>query len=138
MSADSVTIPELDGKGLREFGLLMAGVIGLLFGVLFPWLFDLGRPVWPWFVGAAFALPALIVPNALRPVYRGWMRFGLIMSRIMTPLVLGIVFFVVFTPVALALKLMGKDAMRRKLDPGAETYRIDNQGTEMGDMERPF
>jgi O-antigen/teichoic acid export membrane protein len=133
-----MTIPELDGKGLREFGLLMAAVIGLLFGVFFPWLFDLGWPVWPWLVGAAFALPALIVPTALRPVYRGWMRFGLFMSSIMTPLILGIVFFLVFTPVALALKLMGKDAMRRKLDPGAETYRIDKQGTEMGDMERPF
>jgi hypothetical protein len=66
------------------------------------------------------------------------MRFGLFMSRIMTPLVLGIVFFLVFTPVALGLKLLGKDAMRRKLDPQADSYRIDNRDTTMGDMERPF
>jgi O-antigen/teichoic acid export membrane protein len=138
MSAHPANIPELDRKGLREFGLLMAAVIGVLFGLFFPWLFDHGWPSWPWIISVAFALPALVVPTALRPVYRGWMRFGLFMSRIMTPLVLGIVFFLVFTPVALGLKLLGKDAMRRKLDPQADSYRIDNRDTTMGDMERPF
>ena len=46
----------------------------------------------------------------------------------------GIVFFLVFTPMALVLKLLGKDAMRRKLDPQAESYRIDNKDATMGDM----
>ena len=138
MSAHPANIPELDSKGLRDFGLLMAAVIGVLFGIFFPWLFDRSWPLWPWLIGAAFALPALVVPLSLRPVYRGWMRFGMVMSRIMTPLVLGIVFFLVFTPVALVLKLLGKDAMRRKLDPQAESYRIDNKDATMGDMERPF
>lgn len=138
MSAHAVTIPELDRKGLRDFGLLMAAVIGVLFGVFFPWVFDSRWPLWPWLIGAAFALPALVAPSVLRPIYRGWMRFGLFMSKIMTPLVLGIVFFLVFTPVAFILKILGKDAMRRKLDPRADSYRIDNRGTEMGDMERPF
>lgn len=138
MSAHAHSIPELDRKGLRDFGLLMAGVIGGLFGVVFPWLFDGGWPIWPWIVAGAFVVPALFVPDALRPIYRGWMRFGLFMSRIMTPLVLGIVFFLVFTPVALFFKLTGKDMLRRKLDPQAESYRIDNRGKAMGDMERPF
>lgn len=138
MSAHPINIPELDRKGLRDFGLLMGAVIGVLFGIFFPWLFDRAWPLWPWLIGAAFALPALVVPLSLRPIYRGWMRFGLFMSKIMTPLVLGIVFFLVFTPVAMALKLLGKDAMRRKLDPQAESYRIDSKGATMGDMERPF
>ena len=138
MSAHPANIPELDRKGLREFGLLMAAVIGVLFGVFLPWVFDGAWPLWPWLISAAFVLPALVAPLSLRPVYRGWMRFGLFMSRIMTPLVLGIVFFLVFTPVALGLKLLGKDAMRRKLDPQADSYRIDNKGATMGDMKRPF
>jgi O-antigen/teichoic acid export membrane protein len=138
MSADARTIPELDRKGLRDFGLLMAGVIGVLFGLFFPWLLGRPWPLWPWVIAGAFVAPALIAPTALRPVYRGWMRFGLLMSRIMTPLVLGLVFFLVFTPVALVFKVLGKDAMRRKLDPGAASYRVDSRGRKMGDMERPF
>ena len=127
MSGPGLDIPELDRRGLREFGLLMAAVIGALFGLLLPWL-----------LGLAFAVPALVAPPTLKPVYRGWMRFGFFMSRIMTPLILGIVFFCVFTPVALFLKLVGRDAMRRKLDTSAESYRIDSRDSEMGDMERPF
>ena len=138
MSAHPTTIPELDRKGLRDFGLLMAAVIVALFGLFFPWLFERGWPLWPWALAAAFVLPALLAPGSLRPVYRGWMRFGLFMSRVMTPLVLGIVFFLIFTPVALVLKVIGKDAMRRRLDPAAPTYRVDARGREMGDMERPF
>jgi O-antigen/teichoic acid export membrane protein len=138
MSAPHANIPDLDRKGLRDFGLLMAAVIATLFGIVFPWLFERGWPLWPWALGLAFALPALFAPTALRPVYRGWMRFGLFMSRIMTPIVLGIVFFLVFTPVALIIKLLGKDAMRRKLDAAAPSYRIDARGRKMGDMGRPF
>lgn len=138
MSAHPTTIPELDRRGLRDFGLLMAAVIGVLFGLLLPWLFERGWPIWPWIIAVAFALPALVAPGILRPIYRGWMRFGLFMSRIMTPLVLGIVFFLVFTPVALILRLVGKDAMHRKLDPRADSYRVDRRGQTMGDLERPF
>lgn len=138
MSSVHTQIPDLDRKGLREFGLLMAAVIVVLFGAVLPWLFDAGWPRWPWILAVLFVLPALLSPELLRPVYRGWMRVGLFLNRIMTPLILSIVFYLVFTPMAIILKLLGKDAMRRDLDPTAETYRIDNRDTKLGDMERPF
>ena len=47
-------------------------------------------------------------------------------------------FFLVFTPVALILRLVGRDAMHRKLDPQAGSYRVDRRGQKMGDLERPF
>jgi len=138
LSTAHTEIPDIDRKGLRDFGLLMAAVISVLFGILLPMLFGHGWPLWPWILAILFALPGLLIPELLRPVYRGWMRVGLVLNRIMTPLILSIVFFLVFTPTAVILKLLGKDAMRRKADPAAETYRIDNRGEEMGDMERPF
>lgn len=131
-------IPDIDRKGLRDFGLLMAAVVSVLFGILLPMLFDKGWPLWPWVLAILFAVPGLLRPEMLRPVYRGWMRVGLVLNRIMTPLILSIVFFLLFTPTAIILRLLGKDAMRRDLEPAAETYRIDNRGIEMGDMERPF
>ena len=57
MSATHATIPDIDRKGLREFGLLMAAVIGVLFGDFFPWLFDKGWPTWPWIIAAARRRP---------------------------------------------------------------------------------
>ena len=44
----SLTIPELDRAGLRQFGLLMGGFVALVFGLLLPWLFERTLPLWPW------------------------------------------------------------------------------------------
>ncbi|MBP2675902.1 MAG: hypothetical protein H6Q84_2742, partial [Deltaproteobacteria bacterium] len=54
---------------LRHFGLLMAAVIAVLFGLLLPWLLDRALPSWPWLLAAAFAIPALLWPAALRPIH---------------------------------------------------------------------
>ena len=92
MAIDHV-IPELDRKGLREFGLTTGAAVVVIFGLFFPWLLDLDWPLWPWLIAAVFWSLALLQPLWLRWIYRAWMRFGLLASRVMTPLVLGIVFF---------------------------------------------
>jgi Kef-type K+ transport system membrane component KefB len=134
----SNTIPELDAGGLRRFGLTTGAVALVLFGVAIPWLFDLALPRWPWALAAVLGLWALLAPASLGPVYRGWMRFGLLMSRVTTPLVLGIVFFLVVTPVALGMRLFRRDPMARGLDPDATTYRVTSHKAPRERMERPF
>ena len=131
-------IPELDDKGLREFGLVTGGIVVALFGLLIPWLFDFNFPLWPWIVAGVLALPALIWPAALRPIYQVWMRFGLLMSRIMTPLVLGIVFFLVITPVSFIMKLISRDPMKRQLDDSQESYRTNRDAIDRKHVERPY
>ena len=132
------TIPELDQKSLRQFGLTFGAVFVIIFGLFFPWLLERDWPAWPWIVAGPFWALALIQPLWLRWVYRGWMRFGLLASRIMTPLVLGIVFFVMISPMALVMRLMGKDPMRRALDPDQESYRIKSSKSPKEKLERPF
>ena len=85
-------IPELDRKGLREFGLVTGAAVVALFGLFFPWMLERDWPAWPWAIAAPLWLLALIHPSWLRGIYRAWMRFGLLSSRVMTPLLLGIVF----------------------------------------------
>ena len=131
-------IPELDKKGLREFGLTFGAVFVVIFGLFFPWLLERPWPAWPWIVAAPFWALALIYPPWLRWVYRGWMRFGLLASRVMTPLVLGIVFFVMISPMALVMRLMGKDPMRRALDPQQKSYRVSSTKRPKEKLERPF
>lgn len=131
-------IPELDRKGLRSFGVVTGCIVAALFGLLFPWLLSRQIPVWPWVLAGALTAWALAAPATLRPVYRGWMRFGLLMGRIMTPLLLGIVFVVVITPIARVRALLGRDSLARKLTPDASTYRIQSRTSGPSDLERPF
>ncbi|MCH9693212.1 MAG: sxtJ [Gammaproteobacteria bacterium] len=131
-------IPELDRKGLREFGLVTGAILVVLFGLLIPWVFDFGYPRWPWYIAGALAALAIIVPTWLGPVYYVWMRFGLLMSKIMTPLVLGIVFFLVITPVALFMKLISRDAMARSLKKEDTTYRVEREEIAREQIERPY
>ena len=131
-------IPDLDKKGLREFGFVTGGIAAGLFGLLIPWLFGFNYPRWPWILFAVLAIVALVYPLALRPVYKIWMRFGLLMGRIMSPLVLGIVFFVVITPVALFMKIISRDALKRRLDVGENTYRVESSKKKREQIERPY
>jgi hypothetical protein len=137
MNIDAHQIPELDAKGLREFAFVTGGIVAVLFGLLLPWLFEAGLPIWPWIVFAVLGAWGLALPVTLRPVYRVWMRFGLLMSRITTPLILGLVFFVIVTPVGLVRRMFGSDPMRRDLD-GADTYRIPSKKAPIEYLRRPF
>lgn len=131
-------IPELDRKGLRQFGLTTGAIIGVLFGLFFPWLLERPVPRWPWVIVGVLALPALAAPDALRPVYQGWMRFGLLMSRITTPVIMGIVFYLVITPMGLVMRLAGKDYMARRLRDPSPSYRIESAATPPKRLEKPF
>jgi len=130
-------IPELDAKGLRDFALVTSAIVVGLFGLLLPWLLGVGWPVWPWVLAAVLAGTGIVVPNALRPVYKGWMRFGLILNKITTPILLGIVFFLLITPMGLIRRLAGKDSLSRTLDDRA-SYRVSSEKRSAKSMEKPF
>ena len=132
------TIPELDRKGLRQFGLTTGVAIVAIFGLFFPWMLNLDWPLWPWVIAVALWSLALIQPLWLRWIYRGWMRFGLLASRVMTPLVLGIVFFVMISPMAMVRRLTGNDPMQRALDPDRKSYRVQSKKSPSEKLEKPF
>jgi len=133
-----------DTRTLREFGLVFAGGLIVFFGLLIPWIFD--KPWvwqeagarWPWIAAAAFAGTGLILPQLLKPVYLGWMKLGHALGWINTRIILGILFFILFAPVGLLFRLLGKDPMARQLDKAASTYRIASDKPPRERLERPF
>ncbi|WPL18871.1 hypothetical protein Thiowin_03962 [Thiorhodovibrio winogradskyi] len=131
-------IPELDAAGLRQFALTTAALIAALFGLLLPWLLGAHWPLWPWPVAGLLALWGLIAPRSLRPMYRGWMHFGLLLSRVTTPLILSLVYLLLFVPAGLLMRLFGKDPMQRRLDPKATTYRVPSATPTPDTLERPY
>ena len=131
-------IPELDRQGLRQFGLMTGGILAALFGLLLPWLFSFDYPAWPWIVAGVLAAWALVSPQTLKPVYRTWMRFGLLMSKITTPIILGSVFYLVVLPMGLIMRGFGRDPLHRKRHPDAKSYRVLSTQADKSSMEKPF
>ena len=138
MSDVTHPIPKLDRKGLRSFGLTTGAIVAVLFGVIFPWLLKMGTVLWPWVLFSVLVLLALHAPMTLGPVYRVWMRFGLLMSRFTTPLIMTLVFFLVITPTALVIKLFHKDAMNRSLSKSQPSYRVASSVRARESLERPY
>lgn len=138
MTAHDHAIPELDAGGLRRFGIVTGTIIAGLFGVAIPWLLTKNYPLWPWMVFAVLALWGLAMPMSLRPVYVGWMKFGLMMSRITTPLILTIVFFAALLPTGLLMRLFRGDPLVRRFDADAESYRVPREPLPRDQVERPF
>jgi hypothetical protein len=131
-------IPELDAHGLRRFGLTTGALLAGLFGLILPWLFGRGHPIWPWGLAAVLVVWSVVAPATLGPVYRGWMRVGLLLSRITTPVILAIVYFLLFTPVAVFMRWSGRDALARRLDARAASYRVASARRPPAHMEKPF
>jgi hypothetical protein len=127
-----------DRRELRNFGLVFAGGLVVFFGLLLPWLFERPWPLWPWIGAGMFAGTGLLLPGMLRPVFYVWMKLGHVLGWINTRIILGLVFFIVFAPVALLLRIFGKDPLHRKLDNEAGTYRVPSEKLPRERMEKPF
>lgn len=122
---------------LRQFGLVTAAMLVLFFELLIPWIWDIALPLWPLFAAGILILMGLLVPAALGPVYHVWMRFANVLGWINTRIILSLVFFVIFFPFGMVMRLFN-DPMRRKPDPAIDTYRITSTPPKPENMERPF
>jgi cytochrome c oxidase subunit IV len=114
----------------RNFGYVFAVVfalIGVWPALAFAWppRFDPSALRW-WalVIAALFLATALIRPALLHPLNRLWHRFGLLLSKVVTPVVMGLLFIVTVVPTALILRLRGRDLLRLKFDPQAKSYWI--------------
>ena len=102
---------------LRSFGLTFGCLGALLLGLVIPWVWDLEYRLWPWLAGAVLCMWGLVAPLTLAWLYRAWMRFGAVMSKITTPLILGVVFLFALLPTALFMRIvLRRDPMTRSLD----------------------
>ncbi|MEE4219128.1 MAG: SxtJ family membrane protein [Xanthomonadales bacterium] len=123
-----------DSKELRQFGLLLAAIIALL------WFFIAGTARWPWLaaITALLLFLALSVPVVLGPLHWLLMKFGQAVSKVLNPLLLGLVYFVIITPIGLAMRLFRYDPMRRARDEEADSYRESSDDTATHRFDRPF
>jgi hypothetical protein len=106
----------------RSFGFVMAGAFALV-SLLNFW--HAGR-IWPWTAGLAalFLLAALLRPAVLNPLNRIWLKFGLLLHKVVNPVIMALLFYGTVLPTGLIARAMGKDLLRLKRDPDAASYWI--------------
>jgi len=89
-------------------------------------------------LGAVLFLAAAAVPSRLGPVQRAWLGLGAALSRITTPIFLGVVYFGVITPVGVLLRLRGRNPLMRYRSPGTSWVLRPVEARSRRDMERQF
>ena len=112
----------VEGSSDRAFGLVFTGV----FFVIAVWPLFHGEALRWWASGlaAVFALAALVKPALLAGLNRLWIKLGVLLGKVVSPIALGILFYGVFTPLGALIRLTGKDPLRLKFDPDADSYWI--------------
>ena len=138
MDNSTPSADNLSTKALRRFALVIASAIAALFGLLIPFLLGRPFPIWPWIIVSVLLLMAVAAPRLLEPVYHRWMQLGLILHKIMTPLIMGIVFYVVISPMGIVMRVFGYDPVSRNYDPKVRTFRVVSKTTSKDSLERPF
>ena len=116
---------EIETSSDRSFGFVFTGALSLLAAYL-AWK---GSAWWPLPLPPAlvFLILALVQPRLLAPLNRAWTRLGLLLGVIVAPIVMGVIYFGLITPMALLARLLGKDFLRLKRDPAAATYWLQRQ-----------
>ena len=128
----------LSAKELRKFGWTTGAIIIVLFGIFFPWILERSTPWWPWILGGVLISWALVAPASLGPIHRGWMRFGLVMSKITTPIILGILYYLAVLPTGAIRRFLGYDSMARRFDSSTPSYRVESRKPDQQHLKRPF
>jgi hypothetical protein len=109
----------------RSFGAVFFTFFSLVAAYL--WWKDWSGYGWAAGIAVVFGATALLRPSLLTPFNRLWMRFAELLHRIVTPLVLGFMFFVVLTPVGMVMRFARRDALRLRLDPSSQSYWVERQ-----------
>ena len=106
----------------RSFGLVMSAALAAV-TLLNVWH---GGRIWPWTGGIAalFLAAGLLRPSVLHPLNLQWLRLGLLLHRIVNPVVMALLFYGTVFPTGVVMRLMGKDILRLKREPDADSYWI--------------
>lgn len=116
---------KIEGSSDRMFGLLFAAIFEGL--ALWPLLHGEKIRFWALAVGGVFMVLALARPRALSRMNREWMRFGQLLNRIVSPVAIGVVYYLTLVPMGIAMRAFGKKPLRLGFDPAAASYWIPRE-----------
>ena len=109
----------------RSFGIVF--FILFLLIALYPMINSEGIRMWSIIVSLIFLVLGLLDSKILTPLNKIWFKFGMLLGRIISPFIMGIIFFLVVTPIGLIMRILGKDLVNLKYNNN-KTYWIEKKG----------
>ena len=109
----------------RSFGIVFFIVFLLI--ALYPLSYSGEIRVWSSIISLIFLVLGLLNSKILTPLNKLWFRFGIFLSKIISPLIMGIIFFLVVTPIGLIMRILGKDVLNLKYNKN-KSYWIEKNG----------
>ena len=107
----------------KSFGFVF--FIIFLVVALWPLLNDGNIRIWSVILSLVFLILGFLNSKILTPLNKTWIRFGILLGTIVSPLVMGIVYFGVVTPIGILMRLLGKDILNLKIDKKKNTYWLE-------------
>tara|TARA_A100001388_G_scaffold270668_1_gene248459 strand:+ start:71 stop:454 length:384 start_codon:yes stop_codon:yes gene_type:complete len=109
----------------RSFGIVFF-IVFLLIST-YPLLNDNNIRIWSLILSVIFLILGLINSSILTPLNKVWFKFGILLGKIVSPLVMGIIFFLVVTPIGILMRILNKDILNLKYN-NKSTYWIEKTG----------
>ena len=109
----------------RSFGIVFS--IAFLLISLYPLINGENLRLWSLIISIVFFVLGIINSNLLKPLNKLWFKFGLLLGEIISPFIMGMIFFVVVTPIAILMRLLRKDLLNLKFNRN-NTYWIQKSG----------
>lgn len=123
-------------RDLLLFGALFAFFFGLIGGLMW-WKFETATVAYVlWSIAAVITIVFFALPPLRKPIYLGWIHLAYPIGWTISHLAMAITYFLLFTPVGLVMRLLGRDAMERRFDRDARSYWVEREPA--GDTERYF
>lgn len=125
-------------KTLKSFARIISVALCALFGILLPWIWSYQWPIWPWILAGILMLTSMIKPLLLRGLHKYWYSIAEVIGRFNSRIILGLIFFVMMTPVALFLRLIGKRPLTQKSQINNGSYCQPATSRDKSHFEKPF
>ena len=127
----------MDRKSLSIFGLIWAAIF--CFIAIQPVFKGEILRVWAGLVSLAFVAVSLLFPKLyeITKFYPAWVKFGGIIGKFNSKIIITLLFYVIFLPIGIVLKILRKDLLGKRIDSGAKSYFIDRKEQPSG-MENQF
>ena len=118
-------VKEKNRSSNKSFGIVFFIVFFLV--SIYPLLYSNDLRLWSLFISFIFLILGLMNSKILTPLNRIWFKFGIILGNILSPIIMGIIFFLVVTPIGLIMRILRKDILNLKFNKN-DSYWVDKQG----------